>query len=115
MIDPVLIPLSDADKAILRKLIAHANANEGIPRETAAEIMGALSHDALWKLQGADPEDVAYTAKCCLPWWEQKIVNVKLNSAPGLVEAIIEQIRMMQMIAREKLAPRREVVTVRIA
>lgn len=106
MNEPSLISLSENDRAILRKLIARADAQNGIPREVAAEIIGELSREALWKLQCADAEDVAFTAKCALPWWEQKIVNFKLNQNPALVGAIIEQVRIMQHVAREKLAPK---------
>jgi hypothetical protein len=100
--------------------VAKANAQEGIPKETAAEVISELSREALWKLQSADPEDVAYTAKSALPWWEQKLVNFKLNQNPGAVGAIIEQIRVMQEIARAQLAPQkkiqqREQITLRIA
>lgn len=106
MNEPALIALSENDRAVLRKMIARADATNGIPREVAAEIIGELSREALWKLQAADAEDVAYTAKCALPWWEQKIINFKLNQNPALVGAIIEQVRIMQQVARAKIGPK---------
>lgn len=104
--NPVLITLAENDRAVLRKLISRVDSANGIPRETAAEIIGELSREALWKLQSADAEDVAFTAKSALPWWEQKVVNFKLNQNPALVGAILEQIKIMQGVAREKLQPK---------
>lgn len=115
--NPAEIQLSPEDKAILRTLIAQAGP-EGIPRQVAAEIISQLSRDALWKLQAADAEDVAFTAKSALPWWEQKVANVRLNQSPALVQAILEQVRIMQQIARDVLAQGQQAkqpVRVRIA